>query len=116
MTQAELFSPTGEALRDAGMETAARHAEEVSSGWSDRALSFLIIYAKSHLRIMGEGVRAASKGIVDQPPHLRAWGSVMMRASRAGLIEKAGYVQVENPKAHRANAALWRSKIFEGNN
>lgn len=114
MTQAELFSTTGEALRDSGMETAERHADEVSDGWSDRALSFLIIYAKSHRHIIGEGVRAASEGIVEHPPHLRAWGAVMMRAARRGIIAKIGYTQVSNPKAHKANAAVWGSNVFEG--
>lgn len=36
-----------------------------------------------------------------------------MTAAKRGYIEKVGYIQVENPKAHKANAALWKSKIFK---
>ena len=35
----------------------------------------------------------------------------MVTAAKRGYIEKVGYIQIENPKAHRANAALWKRKI-----
>lgn len=42
--QLDLLDPSVSAarvLRDAGMETAARHADAVVDGWSDRAYAFL---------------------------------------------------------------------------
>lgn len=102
---------TGITLRDEGMERAITHADMASLNWSDRAFLFLYKYAKSHSTFSGEQVREASKDKLEAPPHLRAWGGVIMSAAKRGVIEKIGYIQVENPLAHKANAALWKSKI-----
>jgi len=112
MTQAELnFS--GEDLRDRGMQQAIDHADEVVDGWSAIALKFVMYYALNNRTFSGEQVRAASRGLVPEPPHLRAWGGVMMKAARRGIIRKCGYVQVENPKCHKTPASLWSSNIFQ---
>ena len=111
MTQTDLnFS--GADLRDRGMQQAVDHANEVSNGWSAIALTFVEHYAMNNLTFSGERVRGASAGIVPEPPHLRAWGGVMMKAAKMGIIRKCGYVQVDNPNAHRANATLWQSNIY----
>ncbi len=54
-------------------------------------------------------VRLEAKGIVPEPPSLRAWGAVLLSAAKRGWIRQVGYVHVDNPKAHKANAALWES-------
>jgi hypothetical protein len=56
-------------------------------------------------------VRMEAKGIVPDPPSLRTWGAVLLTGARKGWIKRVGYIQVENPKAHKANAALWESLI-----
>lgn len=111
MEQTEI-ALSGSALRDEGIQKAVDHANEKTEKWSDRALAFLKQYASTNSVFSGEQVRFAAGGVIPFPPHLRAWGGVMMSAARQGLIEKIGYIQVENPLAHRANAALWRSKIY----
>lgn len=112
--QLSLLDDSGRARRDLGISRALQHAEKVEPGWQDRALAFLLDYAETHETFSGESVRQASRGIVPEPPHLRAWGSVIMAGARRGWIRKIGYVQVTNPAAHQANAALWRSVIFMG--
>ena len=111
MTQAEL-NFRGEDLRDRGMQQAIDHADEVVDGWSAIALKFVTHYALNNRTFSGEQVRIASRGVVPAPPHLRAWGGVMMKAAKMAIIRKCGYVQVDNPLAHKATAALWKSNII----
>ena len=101
---------TGKELRDAGIKTAVEHADAVQPEpkWSDLAYSFLEQYIQTRQKFMTEEVRAASEGIVPEPPSLRAWGGIVVRAANRGLIEKAGYQEVQNPKAHRTPSSVWR--------
>ncbi|HDY88544.1 MAG TPA: hypothetical protein ENH82_10605 [bacterium] len=61
---------------------------------------------------MAEDIRFASKDIVPDPPSARAWGSVVFRAVRNGLIHKVGYRNVTNEKAHCTPATLWNRTKF----
>ncbi len=99
----------GSRRRDKGILKAAQHAEEIYDQWQMKALAFLETYAMNHHRFSGEMVRLEARGIVPEPPSLRAWGGILMGASKRGWIKQVGYVRVENPRAHKANAALWES-------
>jgi hypothetical protein len=103
--------PTGEILRDKGIARAVKHADKVNDGWQKKALDYLYLYIVSHDRFSGEMVRQEAKGIVPEPPSLRAWGAILLQGSRRGWIRQVGFVHVQNEKAHRANAALWESLI-----
>jgi len=98
---------TGQELRDRGIEQAVSHAGQK---WTDQAYQFLLLFCNGHAEFMAEDVRRASKGCVPEPPSKRAWGGVIVRASKAGLIERVGYRQVKNAKAHCTPAAVWRRK------
>lgn len=102
--------PTGLQLRDIGIQKAVDHADAVHDGWSDKAYSFLLNFIKSSREFMTEDIREAAIGIVPEPLSNRAWGSVVLKAARNGLIYKSGIVQVKNPKAHMANANVWKVK------
>lgn len=112
MEQGEMFDE-GQRLRDQGIKKAAQHAEDEILDWNIKAIDFLFQFAKTHREFpfSGEMVRNASRDAVPRPPHLRAWGAVMVRGLKAGWIKQVGYVKVINPKAHRANAALWESLL-----
>jgi len=96
-------------LRDAGIKRAVDHADKKNADWSKKAYSFLkeFIYLYD-ADFMGEDVRTSSAGIVPVPPSKRAWGSVILKAAKDGLIEKIGYQVTTNPKAHRAIATVWK--------
>lgn len=104
-TQTELF--TGKQLMKAGIQKAVDHANEVSLNWAEQAYSFLTSYIQFNDTFMCEDVRAKSIGVVPPPPNKRAWGGIMRRASKAGLIYRRKTKPVKNPKAHCANATFW---------
>ena len=112
--QLSMLDDSGRIRRDLGIRHAVQHAEDVEPGWHESALLFLFSYSGNHETFSGEMVREASRDIVASPPHLRAWGGIMLAGAKRGWISRAGYIQVHNPDAHRANATLWRSLIYRG--
>ena len=99
---------TGAVLMRLGIKKAVTHANVEVHGWSDQAYNYLLDYSKKHKEFMVEDVRESSKGIIPIPPSTRAWGGVVVRASRAGIIERKGFKNVKNVKAHCTPATLWR--------
>jgi len=116
MVQLEIFTAAtpqaaraaGRKLRDRGIQRAADHA---GTAWSELAYRYLEKFLQDHPRnrSLTEQVRqyAYSRGLVP-PPSERAWGGVIMRAVRRGIVIFCGYGKVSNSKAHCANAAVWR--------
>lgn len=99
---------SGERLKEIGMAMAEESANNKVEGWSDMAFEFLKEFIQGNPgEFMGEDIRHASKWIVPQPPSNRAWGSVVLRAAKAGLIRRVGFKSVSNPKAHSAPCSLW---------
>lgn len=98
---------TGEELKAEGMARAEEHANEVCHEWSESALEAVKKFIKHHTgAFKAEDVRAWAK-FVPPAPSLRAWGSVFLKAARAGLIKQVGYAKVDNPLAHSTPVNLW---------
>lgn len=93
-----------------GIQQAIDHANYLMPNWSNDAYSLLIKFLSVHVgTFMAEEVRSYAAMIdFPLPPHARAWGGVMQRAAKEGLIQRVGYGKVKNVKAHQANAAIWR--------
>ena len=98
----------GSQLRDKGIKQAVNHANDKHDKWSDKAYNFLVSYIKSQHEFMTEDLREASEKEIPKPPSNRAWGGIVVRAARAGLINKVGFSNVKNPKAHHTPASIWR--------
>jgi hypothetical protein len=103
-----LFS--GEHNRDIGMQQALDNANRVEETWSEKAYSFLLSYIKNNKTFMTEEVRIASEEYFAPPPSNRAWGAIIVKAVKNGLISRIGYKSVTNPKAHCTPAAVWQVK------
>ncbi len=79
-----------------GMERAVEHADSVVPNWSERAMEALLEYARGWRDAWGdvgfliEDVRAHATEL-PAPPDSRAWGAVVSKAARQGLIVKVGY-------------------------
>lgn len=103
------------AQRDAGMQRAIEHAEDLNEDWSEQAYDFLIAFAQRNATFQSEDVSDASKRVTGfpQPPTDRAWGSIYTRAARAGVIEQHGIAR--SRRRHASVCILWRSLVFGGN-
>lgn len=97
----------GEKLRDLGIKQSLENAEDKFENWGLLAYSFLLLYIKENDTFMAEDVRAASEGIIPDPPSKRAWGGIFVKAKKNKIIKSIGFSSVKNPKAHRTPATLW---------
>lgn len=103
--QTNLFK-TGAQLRDEGIARAERNAGQ---GWADAAFNlFVQSFLPVNAQFKAEDFRNYAKGLLPEPKSLRAFGGVMVRAKMRGLIKSIGTTKVNNPKAHMANASVWK--------
>ncbi len=109
----KVFPPDNEGAhrRDKGIKRAIQHAEKINDGWQDKALEWLYNYARNHHEFQIEDVRMASKGIIPEGCHGRAWGGIARKAAAMGWISKMGTDPVSNPTAHCAYAVRWKSNL-----
>ncbi len=102
-------------LRDDGMQRAADHAEAVEPTWNERAMEYTKLYARENRQLRCEMVRIfAENDGFSKPPDKRAWGAVMMRAAKAGILTKLCWTTASDPRVHKNPVSLWQSNIFEG--
>lgn len=81
-----------EARRDAAMASAVEHADNATPGWSDAALEYVKHFARAHKEFLAEDVRVLAPLLgLPEPPDNRAWGAVIRRARKEGIITPAGY-------------------------
>lgn len=107
--QMELDFKAAANLRDSGIKRAVDHANREEPVWSEKAFNFLREYIRSNREFMVEQLRSASTGKVPEPPTTRAWGGIVVRAKKMGLIKRKGYRKTSNKKAHCTPATLWES-------
>jgi len=105
MKQLDLFS--GTQLRDIGINQSLEHSDLIINDWTNKAYQFLLDYIKSNKEFMAEDVRMASEGIIETPPSKRAWGGIIVKAVKSGIIRRKGFRAVKNVKAHCTPATLW---------
>lgn len=92
--------------RDAGIERAVTHADRVMLTWSDDAYSYLRTWLARKPRGDFLAEDAFAEFLID-PPDGRAFGAVIRRAARDGLIHKVGYRQAKT--SNLSPKVLWRS-------
>lgn len=100
---------SGSELADRGIQKSEDHANQIDLKWSEKAMSALCRFVVTHKgRFQAEDVRKFAVH-VPHPPSLRAWGGIMVKAARLGLIRSVGYEKVNNPLAHGTPAAVWET-------
>lgn len=102
---------TAEAVH--GAETAAAHADRVHGVWSDEAYEFLISkrdeFKREDKTFMTEDMRViAERAGMPVPPDRRAWGAIVLRAKRQGVIHVAGFAPVKDRRSHGGPKYVWR--------
>src|SRR5580765_2784301 len=107
--QLSLFNDA-RAKRDAGISAAMGHADAVNPKWSHMAYAFLLSYAATHGCFTSEELRIAAYAAdaVPPPPDERAWGGVVVRGVRAGVLRRDRFVNARSPKVHCTVGAQWR--------
>lgn len=105
--QLDIFQST--VLRNEGIQQAVDHADDFAPDWSVKAYELLKKFLNNHVGpFMAEEVRSYAEMIqFPSPPSQRAWGGIIARAAREGLIEGRGYAPVRNVNAHRTPARVW---------
>ena len=104
---------TGAAIerRDTGINRSVEKADRDDSGWSLAAYYGLLNFVKAHREkeFLAEDVREWCEihGYVNPPENGRAWGAVMRRAARRGIITKCGYALAKS--SNLSPKVLWRS-------
>ena len=93
-----------------GIDQAAEAAERHTPGWQDRALTFVREYAAANQGrfYIGHDIVQASKVTpLPQPMNDKAWGKVIQRAARLGVIVKDGFAEDQN--RHGNPVPRWKS-------
>jgi hypothetical protein len=89
-----LTSPLTTARRDghrAALASAA-HADVVVADWTTKATASLLAFAQDRPPFLVEQARRAAESLgLPRPPDRRAWGAVVQRLRRAGVLVCVGY-------------------------
>lgn len=89
-----------------GMKRAVAHADAVSPKWSDRALAYVAEFANFIGKpfIAAELRAYAYKHGLDSPTTEFAWGAVMNRAARDGIVKANGFRMYDGDKTSHMKA------------
>jgi hypothetical protein len=103
---------SGIELRNEGMQLSLFNADDKVFEWSVQARfhleRFLRLYPEKEFQAEDLRRWAYQRGLKEPPSH-RAWGAIISRAKKEGLIRFVGYENVTNPRAHATPAAVWIS-------
>lgn len=100
--------PSGPQRKAHGMAQALAHANAASRDWSEQAYAAVAHFAAQRIDFRAEQVRAdAEQHGLPAAPHNRAWGAVISKAARAGLIRRVRFAPCDNPKAHSCHVSVW---------
>lgn len=94
--------------RDRGVRRAGQKAEDKSAGWHDKAIKHLktFVAQRRGAPFLTENFVKWAKFKVMPPPDGRAWGCVMQRACREGIVVKDGYGIAET--SNQSPKVLWK--------
>lgn len=99
----------GQRLADEGMTRAIEHADRVCNGWSSKAWNLFVRYITEVKReFMTEDVREWAHNMgLPLPPDSRAWGAIIRRASRKGIIRSIGFAPMKSSNCHANPKHVW---------
>src|SRR5574340_1762470 len=108
MTNLDLFESDVEQrareARDAGIRAAIDHANAVDPVGEQRAFAHVaskVALMQSGGSTTGENIRILAESLgLPSPADKRAWGAVMVRAAKAGLLRRNGWTTSIDPKGH----------------
>lgn len=87
------------------------------ANWSEKAIQLLRTYSKTVRDFITEDFReyAEANGL-EVPTEPRAYGGIMVRAKKAGIIQSTGeYRCMKNAKSHSCPKVVWESTSLNYN-
>lgn len=96
--------------RELGMRRSAEHAEDAAPGWINTAVSQLRVFVaqRSGAPFLTEDFRRWAQTRLTAPPDGRAYGHVMKRAARLGVIQSNGFAAADS--SNGSPKVLWQQK------
>lgn len=107
----ELNAEKGKMLRDTGIGMAVDHAEQVQPGWGEQIYEVFVnkfLLNQNGPFMMEEFRSYCALMDLPMPPHNRAFAGIIMKAVKAGIIQRVGFKNTRNPKSHRTPASVWQ--------
>lgn len=99
---AENIKVTNEAI-----QRGVDHADLVVEGWSDTAFKLLKEFILTVSTFQSEDFRMWVGDRLPHPPDERAFGAIIRRAVKAGLIKRIGFEPTSDKKTHRSPMSVW---------
>lgn len=111
MNQAAMFDESGHVLRDAGIALATAKADSIEPSWSDKAhhlmMSFLEHWKFEEFTAEESQLWMIEKGL-NHPASSNAWGGVMLRLSKKGIIKKVGITNAKRKTSKARPIVVWQ--------
>lgn len=107
--QADLFDVMER--RDEAIARVVANADEREPGWPDRAYAALLRFCEQERNpfIIEEAREwAEARGFITPPHDHRAWGAIVQRAARAGVVLKDGYAPARS--SNLSPKVRWRAR------
>lgn len=90
-------------------DAALAQVEESGGAWGDLAMAALVRLCRGLRQAPWETYKAALlTGGLEAPHHYNAWGALVRRAVRAGLLVRVGYTTATTPASHGTEARVYR--------
>lgn len=101
-------------LKLLGMAQAVDTTEQLCPNWAHQAYNKLVefcdYFGYEYIFITETFREWAHNHGLPKPMHDRAFGQIMHRAAKQGLLQKVGFGKTSNPKSHAAYSTLWQVK------
>ena len=78
-----------------------------NKSWKERALECVNDYPHNTFKTEDVRVWAYGHGL-EKPKNCRSWGGVILEAKKRGMVKSVGFMLVDNPKAHKTPASVWK--------
>jgi hypothetical protein len=105
----DLFNQPPLTPKELGIIRAEIKQEQIEPGWQDLAIEKLKLFIQSTNQFITEDFRLwAEDNGLSQPPEPRAYGALILKATKLNLITWNGhYQEMKNPKSHGCPKKVW---------
>lgn len=105
----DLFNQPPLTPKELGIIRAETKQEQIEPGWQDLAIEKLKLFIQSTNQFITEDFRLwAEDNGLSQPPEPRAYGAMILKANKLGLIRwNSTYQEMKNPKSHGCPKKVW---------